>query len=138
MYRILKKNGKLVIIDIFKQNDLPNQFCKDIKQNIIGGKKLKNFNVTIDVLKGFLSEEGFTNINIRNLIKSKNVKFSHLCFFHFLSIFRNMRHRILEKFGQKSHKPLVFSWHFFYYFLFKYLLVIVCRYRYFSIVTNKK
>ena len=138
MNRILKKNGKLVIIDIFKQNDLPNQYCKNIRNKIFGEIKNKNFNVTIDVLKGFLSEEGFGNINIRNLIKSRNVKFSHLCFFNFQSTIRSAQNITLKKIREKSHKSLFFTWRFIYYLLIKYLLVIVCRYRFFSIVTNKK
>lgn len=138
MNRILKQNGKLIIIDIFKKYNLPNQFCKNLRNKVIEEKKSKNFNVTIDVLKGSLSKEGFENINIRNLIKSKNIKFSHLYFFLFQRTFRNVRYYILEKKGKKRHRSLFYIWWFIYYFLIKYIIIIVSGYRYFSIVTIKK
>ena len=138
MNRVLKKNGKLVIIDVFTQYDLSDQFCKNIKQKIYGVKKFKNYGGTIDVFKGLLIKEGFGNIIIRNLIKSRNVKISHVYLYIFQNIFRNFRQNTLEQIGQKTQKPLFLKCRFFYYLLFKFLLVILSRFSYFSIVAIKK
>jgi ubiquinone/menaquinone biosynthesis C-methylase UbiE len=138
MNRVLKKNGKLVIIDVFTQYDLSDQFCKNIKQKIYGVKKFKNYAETIDEFKGLLTKEGFGNIIIRNLIKSRNVKISHVYLCIFQNIFRNFRQNTLEQIGQKTQKPLFLKLRFFYFLLFKYLLVILSRFSYFSIVAIKK
>jgi ubiquinone/menaquinone biosynthesis C-methylase UbiE len=138
MNRVLKKDGKLVIIDIFTQYDLSNQFCKNIGKKIFGVKKFKNYGVTIDVFKRFLINEGFGNIDIRDLIKSRNVKFSHVYFCIFQTSFKNFLRKTLEQIGQKSHKPLFFRLRFFYYLMLNYLLIIKSRFSYFSIVTIKK
>ena len=138
MNRILKYNGKLIIIDALAQNNLTSQFCKNIRQKILGEKNSKNTVLTIDKFKEKLIDEGFEKIIIRDLIKSRNVKFSLLSFFIFHTSFRNFLDNTLEQIRQKSNKPLFFRWRFFYHFLFDYLLVILSRYSYFSIVAIKK
>jgi hypothetical protein len=138
MNRILKKNGKLVIIDIFSQYSLSDHFYNKFKKRNIGEKNLENVMLTIDRLKEKLIAEGFRSIIINNLIKSRNVKFFHVYRFGFKKLFSSVQNETFEKIRQKSQKPLFFRWSFIYNVFFDYLLSIVARYSYFSIFAIKE
>lgn len=137
MNRILKKGSKLVVIDVFKKNDLTDPFIINIRQKILKEKKYEKAIKTIDVFKKLLIDNCFKNIQIFDLVKSKNVKFHHMIFFMIYYLFETMRFNTQEEIRQKTRKKLFFRFKFFYFFIFRSLLLIISRPSYFSIVGTK-
>ena len=138
MYKILKKDGKLVVVDMFGNNDLTDPFSKNIRHKIVKEKNYNKARHTIGLFERFLIEEGFENKIILDLIKSRNVKFSQLYFFLFQYLFWTYHRNTMNKIKQKSYKPLFFRWRFIYFFLFKYLLILLTKPSYYSIIVVKK
>lgn len=138
MNRILKKNGKFIIIDMHRQNDLTNPFFINFRAKLIKEKNFKDARITIEKIKELLTKEGFKIIQIFDLIKQRNVKFYQIYFFMFYCLFKKFHHDVLKEIRQESYRPLFFRCKFFCHFMFIYSMVIFSRFSYFSIIAVKK
>ena len=68
MYRILKPNGKLVIIDGFRTDITMGSFMRQIYRIFLNDRKLPNI-VNLNIFEKYLISEGFKDIDIINLKK---------------------------------------------------------------------
>ena len=142
MRRILKPDGKIVILDIFPKkytfNLLTYKIDNFLYQRKISKKNLKNYYIGIDQFIESLKSENFAGIKIHNLIGSGNIKKFNLFISYFLSSFVLLitKLRTINKKRSLKYKfisPFIFS------ILIIYkLLMDISSFEYYSIEAIKK
>ena len=142
MYRILKPNGKIVIIDIFPKkyqfNSLTIKIDNYLYQRKISEKNLKNYYIDIDQFIKFLKSEKFVGIKIHNLIDSGNIKKFNLFISIILSAFALLisKLRTIDK-GRSFKYKFISPFIFFILIMYKLLIGIPSN-EYYSIEAIKK
>ncbi len=142
MYRILKPNGKIVILDIFPKkyqfNSLSIKIDNYLYQRKNSNENLKNYYIDINQLKKFLKSEKFVEIKIRNLIDSRNIKASSLFISIILSSYALLITKLRTINKKKSTKyKFILPYIFFILILYK-LLININSYKYYSVEAIKK
>ncbi len=138
MNRIIKKNGKLVVNDIFRKNDYTNLAIKNIRHKILKIKDYDKPNYTLNMFKKCLSGGGFEDIEIHNLSKNGNIKYFFLYGFIIKYIFYSSRDEFVMEFKQKKKSRLHLICKFLSNFISKILILINSKPDYYSITAMKK
>jgi ubiquinone/menaquinone biosynthesis C-methylase UbiE len=142
MYRILKPNGKIVIIDIFPKKNALNSLTFKINDFLYNRKNseknLKNYYVDMDQFIEFLKSKNFVEIKIHNLIDLGNIKIFNLFFAYILSSFALLISKLKTINNNKSFKyRLIFPFLFFMLIFYK-LIIDITSIEYYSIEAIKK
>ncbi len=133
MNRVLKKNGRFVVIDIFRKNNLINPLTKAVNNKILKEEKYNRPHITIDIFSKLLEENDFTNVKTINLLKTKNVKTLIFYGFCFQLIFQEA----INEYKKKSNF-LSYIWKVINRFTFVTLFFIISKPGYYSIISIKK
>ena len=142
MYRILKPNGKIIILDIFPKkyqfNPLSIKIDSYLYQRKNLDRNLKNYYIDINKFKKFLTTEKFVEIKIRDLINTGNIKKSILFISIILSSYALLitKLKTINKKRSFKHK-FILPFIFFVLILYK-LLVSINSNIYYSIEAIKK
>jgi cyclopropane fatty-acyl-phospholipid synthase-like methyltransferase len=121
MHRILKPNGKIVILDIFPKKYQFNSLSIKIDNYLYQRKNsenLKNYYIGIDQFAKFLKSEKFVGIKIHNLIDAGNIK----KFILFKSIFLSAYALLISKL-RTIDKKIPFKYKFISPFIFFMLIM---------------
>jgi ubiquinone/menaquinone biosynthesis C-methylase UbiE len=142
MNRILKKNGKLVVIDFFCRNDSAKTSNDKIIYKILKEENnltSNNFLFSeINTFKKLLSEHGFRDIKVYDLLANRNVKKYMFYGFLFISMFYRVLKHIKKKNMKKKQNILFLPYKFLNNFIFNILIEIyLLKLGYFSIVAVK-
>jgi SAM-dependent methyltransferase len=142
MYRILKPNGKIVILDIFPKkyqfNPLTIKIDNYLYQRKNSEKILKNYYIDIDQFIKFLKSEKFIEIKIHNLIDSGNIKKFNLFILIILSALTLLISK-LRTIDKKTSFKYKFTSPFIFFMLIMYKLFIgINSNEYYSIEAMKK
>jgi len=78
MNKILKPGGRIIVVDMFRQNDSYNTFTDSSTHYSFKKLEFPLRSTTIETFKSYLEAEGFKDIKIKNIMKSGNVKFYQL------------------------------------------------------------
>lgn len=139
MNRILKKGGKIAIVDLFRcYTTNTNPYIRNLKFKILKENEHEKPGFTIYTVEKNLKQAGFENIKIYNLSKNKNVKYSQLYYFMIYYLFKNLHHQTQEKMVQKKYNSIFLIWKFFNRFIIKTLILIISKPGYYSITAVKK
>ena len=103
MNRILKKNGKLVIIDFFRKRSGFNYCINDLECRLFNKKPDFGKKYTIKTFELDLKSNGFYKIGIKDLVKSGNVKFWHIYGFVIKYFYSNLSLKL--KHSQQVNMP---------------------------------
>jgi ubiquinone/menaquinone biosynthesis C-methylase UbiE len=141
MYRILKPNGKIVILDIFPKKylliSLTNKIDNYLFKRKISDKNIKNYYVDIENFLRILKSEKFIEIKIHNLLSSGNIKKFKLFQSIFLSSFALLISKLKSIYKIKSNKfKLIFPFIIFILITYKFFMDIT-SYEYYSIEAVK-
>ncbi len=136
MNRILKKNGKLVIIDLFRKRSGFNYYVNDLECRLFNKRPDFGKKYTINTFESDLKSNGFYKIEIKDLVKSGNVKLWHIYGFIIKYFYSNL----YLKFKHSSFKNNIFSLKcaFVFLFLIETLLLFCSKASYSSITSFKK
>ena len=142
MYRILKPNGKIVILDIFPKryqfNPLSIKIDNYLYRRKNSDKNIKNYYINIDKFLKFLKSEKFVEIKIHNLLDSGNIKRSILFISIILSSYALLITKLKTINKKRSFKyKFIFPFIFFVLILYK-LLISINSNIYYSIEAIKK
>ena len=142
MYRILRANGKIIILDIFPKkyqfNPLSIKIDSYLYQRKNSDRNLKNYYIDINKFKKFLTYEKFAEIKIHNLIKTGNIKKSILFISIILSSYALLITKLKTINKKRSFKyKFIFPFIFFVLILYK-LLISINSNIYYSIEAIKK
>lgn len=138
MNRILKKGGKIAIVDLFVKCDTTNPYIRTLKFKILKENEHKKSRITIYTFEKYLKQDGFENIKIYNLSKNKNIKYSQLYCFMIYHLFKDLYHQTREKMVQKKYNSIFLIWKFFNRFIVKTLILMFLKTDYYSITAVKK
>ncbi len=142
MFRILKPNGKIVILDIFPKKYQFNSFSIRIDNYLYqrknSDKNHKNYYVDIDQFKKFLKSEKFEKIKIHNLIDSGNIKKYTLYISIILSSYVLLITKLRTINKKKSFKYKFISPFIFFISIMYKLLISINSNEYYSIEATKK
>jgi ubiquinone/menaquinone biosynthesis C-methylase UbiE len=142
MRRILKPDGKIVILDIFPKkytfNLLTHKIDNFLYQRKISNKNLKNYYISIDQFIEFLKSENFSGIKIHNLIGSGNIKKFNLLILYFLSAFVLLITKLRTINKKRSLKYKFISPFIFFILIIYKLLMDIFSFEYYSIEAIKK
>ena len=142
MYRILKPNGKIVILDIFPKkyqfNSLTIKIDNYLYQRKNSEKNLKNYYIDIEKFKKFLKSEKFVKIKIHNLIDSGNIKKFNLFISIILSSFALLISELRTINKKRSFKYKFISPFIFFMLIMYKLLIGITSNEYYSIEAIKK
>ena len=136
MNRILKNNGKLVIIDLFRKRDDFNYYANDLECRLFNKKPYFEKKYTIKTFESDLKSNGFYKIEIKDLVKSGNVKLWHIYGFITKYIYSNLSLEFKHSSFKNNIFPLKCA--FVFLFLIKTLLLFYSKASYFSITSCKK
>ena len=144
MYGLLKPNGKLVIIDTFTKKYILNSLTVNIN-NYLHQRKctkgtLANYYVGIDDFIIYLKSVKFKGINVNDIVDSGNVKKYHIYGFLIYRLFPYLSSRlgqIREKRNSLKYE-FIYPFAFFSFFVYKALLILASKPRYYSIIAIKK
>jgi ubiquinone/menaquinone biosynthesis C-methylase UbiE len=138
MNRILNKNGKIHIMDIFRKNDCTSPYIKKIRCKILKENNYDKPYMTIHSFIRSLKQEGFKNIKIINLSKNKNIGYFYLYCGLLYILFLWLHQQFQKKMAQKKYNSIVITEEFVKLFISYILLIIHSRINYYSISTIKK
>ena len=142
MNRVLKPEGKIVVIDIFRKHDLSNSLIRNINYNFLKQQDSPAARVTIDTFKSFLETGGFGGIKIHDLLKTGNVKHFLLYGFIIRSLYANLSSQFKEIKDLRKNNSLADSFTrkcaFVFVFILKALLTYKSKPGYYSITAVKK
>lgn len=140
MHRILKPNGKIIILDLFPKKyqfnflsiKVDNYLYKRSKMN------LKNYYTDIERCITLLKSKKFTKIKTHDLIKSGNIKKSDLFISIILSMLALLISNVRSVDKKRPFKYKFFSPFFIFSLTLYKLLISINSYEYYSIETFKK
>ena len=141
MYRILKPNGKIVILDIFPKKYQFNSLSIKIDNYLYqrrNSENLKNYYIDIDQFIRFLKSEKFVGIKIHNLIDSGNIKKFNLFTSYILSAFALLISKLRTINKKRSFKYKFISPFIFFMLITYKLLIDITSVEYYSIEAIKK
>jgi len=140
--RVLKPEGKIVVIDIFRKHDFSNSLIRNINYNFLKQQASPLARVTIDTFESFLKTGGFGRIKIRNLSKAGKVKRFFLYGFIILNLYANLSSQFKEIKDLRKNNSLVNSFtdkcEFVFVFILKALFTYKSKPGYYSITAVKK
>jgi len=143
MYRLLKPNGKLVIIDTFPKKLIINSMRVNtysyFHQKKFTKEHLENYYGSIGTFTNHLKSEKFREINVKDIVDSGNVKRSHIYAFlislmypYLVSYLREIR---------KNRNPVIYGlispFLFLIFYVYRILLLFSVKPSYFSIEAKK-
>jgi ubiquinone/menaquinone biosynthesis C-methylase UbiE len=142
MNRILKPNGKIIILDLFPKkyqfNFLSIKVDNYLYKRKIPKKNLRYYYVDIHQFIKFLKSEKITGVKVNNLTHSGNIKKSTLYSSFILSMFALLISNVRSIDKKRPFKNKFFS-HFLIFILTLYkLLISINSYEYYSIIAYKK
>lgn len=134
MKKILKPNGRLLVVDIFINKLVKNTFFEDFNHNLSNTRKTAFSRVTIKKFITFLRQEGFSDIQLENLSKQKHVRSVDLYGFMILELFSNLRYQIHKI---KTRQKMILMISFPHIFFIKLLRIILSRPKYYAILAKR-
>jgi ubiquinone/menaquinone biosynthesis C-methylase UbiE len=143
MYRLLKHDGKLVIIDTFAKKYTVNSLLTNVDNYILKRNQsvddLANYCVNIDELNSILRSLNFKGITCINLVSSGNVKKSHIYGFLIYRLFPYLSLNLKKSDGKSNllKNQLLFPLLFLIFFIYKLLLIFYSKPGYYSIEAMK-
>ena len=140
MYRILKPNGKIIILDIFPKKYQFNFLTIKIDNYLYQRKNsdIKNYYIDIEKFKKFLKNEKFAAIKIHNLLDSGNIKKSTLFISIILSVYALLITKLRTIDKKRSFKYKFISPFIFFMLIAYKLLIGINSNEYYSIQAIKK
>lgn len=141
MHRILKPNGKIVILDIFPKKYQFNSLSIKIDNYLYQRKNsenLKNYYIDINQFIKILKSEKFVGIKIHNLIDSGNIKKFNLFKSIFLSAYALLISKLRTIDKKRSFKYKFISPFIFFMLIMYKLLIGINSNEYYSIKAIKK
>ncbi len=136
MKRILKENGKLVVIDFFRTCDVDNRYIRAIvttilkEQNYVGRRTIFTFKEQLTHLK-------FTQITSTDLLQTGNVKWYFVYGFLFQYLFKHLLEETKENIRKKKTHSFLSIGIFLYRFFFRMIILLLTRTRYYAITAVK-
>jgi len=145
VYRLLKPNGKIIIIDTFTKNYLLNQLTITLDNYLHQRKNSKNellkYYMDIDPFETIFKKQNFKQVKVRDLVESNNVKKSHIYAFLIYRLFISIpaqlkkikENKKMSLFRYILNYPFVFST----FFIYKFLLIFITKPSYYLIEAKK-
>ena len=139
MYRVLKPNGKIVILDIFPKKYQFNFLTIKIDNFLYQRKnsEIKNYYVDIEKFIKFLKTGKFASIKIHNLLDSRNIKKSLLLKSIILSSYALLITKLRAIDKKKSFRYKFLSPFIFFILIVYKLLIDINSNEYYSIEAKK-
>lgn len=144
MFRLLKYDGKLIIIDTFPKNYTINSLITNV-DNFLSKRNqsvndLANYFVNIDKLISYFGSLNFKDINCKDLVGSGNVKKSHIYGFLLYRLFPSLSLNFSNRKGNRNSLKNKFFYPFLFpiFFVYKTLLIFYTKPRYYSIEAVKR
>ena len=137
--RILKPNGKLIIIDTFISKNIINNFTTNVDNywynRDYSKKQLLSYYVPIEkFIKIYLSKK-FKNIKVNNLTISGKVKKIHLYCFLFYRVIPSLLSNINKK---TKISKVYYPFKFISLMIYKFIIILYSKPYYYSIISLNK
>jgi ubiquinone/menaquinone biosynthesis C-methylase UbiE len=136
--RILKPEGKIVIIDIFRKYNRDNSFISGIKNNVLRASESTKDVFTIDEFENSIKNHEFKNITVKNLTKTRNVKPLILYSFLYSYLFKYLSENYKNKTKKEKANSFINGWKLFLRFSIKSLILFISKPGYYSVTAEKK
>jgi ubiquinone/menaquinone biosynthesis C-methylase UbiE len=142
IYRILKPNGRIIIVDTFISKDIINSLTVNIDNywfhRNYSKQQLLTYYVTINNFLKYLSLKKYKNIETTNLTKSGNVKKLHVYCFLFYRIFPSLLANLSKNRNKKSvFYKIIYPLRFLSLMGYKFLIIMYSKPGYYSIIASK-
>ncbi len=132
MRRLLKHDGKLVIVDAFCRNDCTSGIMKNINTKILHDSKYEKPQRTVHTFEHSLIQEGFNDVTIRDI--RKNIR--HLYSFILIRLFHSLRIETRAKIKAHQRNMLSLTIDFLLHFIFYTILFIHLNIGYYAITAR--
>jgi ubiquinone/menaquinone biosynthesis C-methylase UbiE len=104
MKRILKSNGKLIIVDGFQIDEKLGSFMYKVYQSFCSRRAVPGLMLLNDLIKN-LENEGFKDIDIIDLLKNKSIVYNFLQFDFIKFIYKFFSLQFIRLFRGKKYRP---------------------------------